>query len=78
MIFNWQIQVVYHDGHEMFIPFLGTVEAADQRCGLMVANDADRKISHITLHSEGTIATHDQIAADQSVQVQGSVRWTKY
>ena len=83
MIFNWQIQVVYHDGHEMFIPFIGTVEAADKRCGLMVANDADKRIAHITLHSEGyepgTIATNDQIAADyQTEQVKGSVRWTKY
>jgi len=83
VIFCWQIQIIYHNGDEKFIPFIGTIEAADQRCGLMVANDYDRKIAHITLHTEGyepgTIATHDLIAADyQGEQVRGSVRWTKY
>jgi hypothetical protein len=83
VIFCWQIQIVYKNGVEEFTPFIGTIEAADQRCGLMVANDLEKRISHITLHSEGyepgTIATNDQIAADyQSEQVRGSVRWTKY
>lgn len=82
MIYIWQIQTVFNNGEENYAPFIGTLEAADEKCANMIANDSLNEIYTVVLHREGyqpgAIATNEQIAGDyQSHQVPGSVKWIK-